>query len=161
MSGTVPVGTICMWGGNTSNVDPDWMICDGGTLDTAKYPELYKVIQDAFGHNPPAGEFYLPDLRGYFVRGVDEGAGHDPEAAERIDPVTGTKIGDAVGTYQGDAVQDHDHSYNSFPNGRGDIASGRYWKSGGANTGGVAGANTSKYETRPKNIALYYIIKVQ
>ncbi|WP_027711859.1 phage tail protein [Dickeya chrysanthemi] len=44
-----------------------WLKCNGQTFDTAKYPQLAKLY--------PAGT--LPDLRGEFIRGWDDGRGVD------------------------------------------------------------------------------------
>lgn len=44
-----------------------WLKCNGATFDTAKYPKLAKVYSSG----------KLPDLRGEFVRGWDDGRGTD------------------------------------------------------------------------------------
>lgn len=59
-----------------------WLACDGRTLDRAKYPELFAAIGTTYNPRPPEpqvkpGEFKLPDYRGYFLRGLDSGAGRD------------------------------------------------------------------------------------
>lgn len=100
--------------------------------------------------------FGIPDYRGYFLRGTDNGAGVDPDAASRTDRGDGT-TGDAVGTKQADEYKSHTHSYNQSQ-----YAAGKF--TAGANPGtdsdssiatGPAGGN----ETRPVNINVNYIIK--
>ncbi|HAL7853104.1 TPA: phage tail protein [Escherichia coli] len=48
-----------------------WLKCNGATFDKAKYPQLAKVY--------PTGK--LPDLRGVFIRGWDDGRGIDTSRA--------------------------------------------------------------------------------
>ena len=45
-----------------------------------------------------------PDLRGRFVRGVDSGAGQDPDAAKRTASALGGNTGDRVGSFQGGSI---------------------------------------------------------
>ena len=85
-----------------------------------------------------------PDMRGYFVRGLDTGGSVDP--------------GRSLATLQQDQIQDHTHTYSSF--------SGLNAAAGGGSLAGSAGATTSipnsgnhGAETRPKNVALLYCQK--
>ncbi|WP_426576356.1 tail fiber protein [Xenorhabdus stockiae] len=65
----LPVGVPVPW--PTENPPEGWLICNGETFDKGKYPKL------AFAY--PSG--ILPDLRGEFIRGLDNGRGIDPERA--------------------------------------------------------------------------------
>lgn len=49
-----------------SEVDGEWLVCDGRTVSSAEYPELFGVIGDTFTGDAavPAGSFRLPDYRG-------------------------------------------------------------------------------------------------
>jgi len=78
--GTVPVGTILPWAGDFSNTatrpSENWLLCDGSQVSQTKYNELFNVLGGANNLYPqvtPAdpGNFYLPDLRGRMVLGVD------------------------------------------------------------------------------------------
>lgn len=160
MSSDVPIGTVIMWAGQLGSLPIQWLLCDGSLKSQARFAELYKVIGTSFGGSPPAGEFYLPNLQGRFVRGVDASTKFDPDAANRVDGVTGDVVGGKVGSYQPDAVQQHTHNYEMFPNGRGGIAAGQYWDVGMSKTGGVNDARVST-ETRPANVALFYVIKAE
>ena len=91
-----------------------WIICDGASnLNTYTYRALHSVISNTYGGTAynagttdQSGEttvFTIPDLRGYFVRGIDNGAGNDPDASGR----TG---GDAVGSSQSYANASHRHN---------------------------------------------------
>ncbi len=152
-------GTIVTWGGTLANIPAGWLYCNGMQVRQTAYPNLFSVIQFNYGANPPPGMFYLPDLRGRFIRGVDDGAGRDPDVAARTDMQNTALKSSGVGSIQSHAFQTHTHLYNSFPDGSGDIASGRYWKSGAQFT---APPDPSQFqvssETRPFNAYLYYII---
>ena len=159
-------GTVVMWGGTLANIPAGWLHCDGSKVSQATYPALFNAIGDNFGVNPPQGFFYLPDLRGRFIRGVDGGAGRDPDINSRTDMQNPSLETSGVGSVQAFALQDHVHSYQIFPvpaSGNG-IAGGSYWAYGQTNTGTASAAapqtsvNVST-ETRPTNVYLYFIIK--
>jgi microcystin-dependent protein len=152
-------GSIVMWGGTSGNIPAGWLLCDGALLSQTDYPNLFAAVGFNFGANPPAGQFYLPDLRGRFIRGADDGANRDPDINQRTDMQTPSLLSTGVGSIQSHAFQNHTHGYNSFPNGRGDIADGRYWANGWANSDYVDAAlfQTSS-ETRPINAYTNFII---
>jgi hypothetical protein len=152
----VPFGTIMAYAGDTSNNgvvealrSQGWLPCDGRVYSAQDYPDLAKVIGNSFG------SLRVPDLRGRFLRGTDQGAKRDPDAGSRR-AENGGNTGDKVGSLQDDEFRQHTHQYTVFPGQRGGIASGDYWKDGGAQTG-PAGGN----ETRPKNVYVNWIIKAK
>lgn len=153
-------GTIVMWGGELANIPAGWLHCDGSKFSQAEYPALYSAIGNNFGVSASQGSFYLPDLRGRFVRGVDSSANRDPDINSRKDMQNPNLESSGVGSVQSYALQDHVHPYNNFPAGSGNIASGTYWANGPASTGQVdpSSAQVSS-ETRPMNAYLYFIIK--
>lgn len=119
---SVPVGTILPFGGNKqenpSNLPAGWLYCDGTSYAVLDYPDLFNVIGNNWGGDGGAN-FNVPDLRGYFLRGVDEGTGVDPEADSRLascqfpDPPTlPGNTGDNPGSYEPDQVGPH---MNQFP----------------------------------------------
>ena len=135
-----------------------WMFCDGRALDSAVYPELFAVIGYLYGKTG-VSSFNLPDYRGLFLRGVDAGAGMDPDSSKRLAP-TGSGASSGIGSFQCDALQTHTHTYKSVQ------------LSAPSQSGNAAGQTTSEVntstpdtparitsETRPKNIAVNYIIK--
>lgn len=93
----IPPGSILPYVG--SEAPEGWVMCDGAEFDGTdpRFEPLFEAIGNTFGGTAPL--FNVPDLRGRFLRGVDAGAGVDPDAAER----TG---GDAVGSTQGSAIVD-------------------------------------------------------
>ncbi len=153
--GIVPVGCIIPFAGNGTNLPAGWLICDGRAISRTTYKTLYESIGVIYGKGDGSTTFNLPDYRGMFLRGVDHGAGNDPDSSSRSSQAGGTATGDNVGSRQDDEFKSHNHSYTSFPNSRGDIASGRYWQAGGSTTGATGGN-----ETRPKNVYVNYLIRV-
>lgn len=96
-----PIGTIIPVAGE----------CPAGTLDTdgsavsrTTYAKLFAKIGETHGEGDGSTTFHLPDYRGRFLRGVDDGAGNDPDAASRTAMNTGGATGDNVGSVQGDAT---------------------------------------------------------
>ena len=138
-----------------------WLIANGASLLQTDYPALFTAIGTTYG-SVDSTHFTLPDLRGYFIRGLDLGRGIDG--------------GRALGTNQACSVQPHKHNSawgeaGSGPFGQSDNT-GHYgshatdtdnnwwWTSDGTPTDGspnAAGVITN--ETRPINIAMTPIIK--
>lgn len=154
-----PTGTVVMWAGAAASPPFGWLVCDGSLVSQSQFSELYAIVGNNFGSNPPPGSFYLPDLRGRFVRGQDDSTGRDPDSASRVDMQNSAlTVGDQVGSVQLHALQTHQHSYYHFPDGSGDIASGTYWTVSSDTTGNPENCNTSS-ETRPINAYLVFLIK--
>ncbi|NEQ38787.1 MAG: tail fiber protein [Okeania sp. SIO3I5] len=162
----VPIGTITAYGGVVTGSDArdlesqGWLVCDGEEHLTRDYEELYCKIGVYFGTPSRPGYFRVPDLRGRFVRGVDNGTGRDPDAADRTVSATGGNTGDRVGSFQEDAFKAHTHNFKVG----GQNGSGHY------NTVGV-GSETNIQdakmiarggsETRPINVYVNWIIKAK
>ena len=76
----VPTGTILVWAGAEGNSIPSgYLECDGDHVSSTTYSDLAAICGNTYndGQTPPSGEFFLPDLRGRFVRGWDHGRGFD------------------------------------------------------------------------------------
>lgn len=133
-----------------------YLECDGSSLDRTTYAALFAIIGVMYG-NADGTHFNLPDYRGQFLRGYDNGATNDPDAASRTDRGDGT-TGDSVGTKQDHELDEHLHTYLRHNN---TVAA---WFAFGGNTClyNQATKNTSSVggnETRPINIGVMYIIK--
>ncbi len=106
-AGPAPSGAILAFGGSAA---PDgWLICDGSAVSRTQYPSLFAAIGVAHGSGDGATTFNLPDYQGRFLRGVDHGAGRDPDAATRTAASPGGNVGDAVGSLEDDAYASHTH----------------------------------------------------
>lgn len=160
-----PTGAIIGFGGLLTS--KDWLLCDGKSYKNSDYPALAKFLNNAYGAGDSSDSFNVPMGCGYFMRGVDNGKGNDPDASSRFALFSGGSEGDKVGSYQRDALQGHWHQ--AFGAG---IASGNGYNLGGVSasnvnlsgvrdpiTDGVNGAPRVSSETRAKNFSVYFYIK--
>lgn len=139
-----------------------WMACDGREMLIARYRELYAALGCLYGGDFARGIFNLPDLRGMFLRGVDDGAGVDPDLDQRRRP-DGSPGYAGVGSLQWDALQVHQHDY-SEPAGStvsGDAVAACNLPVQRQQTSDPVSGRVSAHETRPRNMAAYYIIRVE
>jgi len=117
MSDLYPIGAVAAFAGAspTTTSQDAWLHCDGASLSNSdpKYQALFKIIGYTYGGSEAAGVFHVPDYRGQFLRGTDDGSGADPDVARRRrhadefprdDGTLAEPVGDAVGTVQGDAL---------------------------------------------------------
>ena len=159
-----PVGCIMIW--PTSTIPTNWLECNGQSVSQSLYPQLYAVMTT------------LPDLRGVFVRGFDNGRGTDTNRT--------------LGSLQAHAYQSHTHqvtgSTSSYTHSHTYLDSYYYDETTNPPTltpqGDQTGNNLdqgrttssdthshtinitsqpsgSAAETRPVNVALIYIIKAK
>jgi microcystin-dependent protein len=164
---TVPAGTVMAFAGEKANIPAGWLLCDGREVSRTQYQDLFLAIGIANGAGNTATTFHLPDYRGRFLRGVDDGAGRDPDKGGRTAPAVSGGVpsgytGDNVGSVQGDALKIHGHG-----NTRGNNEF--LYTSGGPGSeitpGGTGMQRTSiaptgdSTESRPKNINVFWIIK--
>lgn len=163
----VPPGSLFYTLGDV--VPPGFLEPNGGVISRAAYPELFAVIGTSYGAGNGSTTFNLPDLRGEFLRILDNGRGVDPTRVR--------------GTIQSPMVQFHKHvvpfGTSKIPTPESGVApfgstqsAGRYgvdrdaWDAfwphtndgsffgGAVNNSGIMGN-----ETRPRNVALMAILK--
>lgn len=152
-----PPGAIIMYGGSTAPAG--YLLCDGTSYLKATYPDLYSAIGNAFG-TADGTHFNVPDMRGQFPRGVDSGAGRDPDAAFRTAMNPGGNTGDNVGSIQPDDLESHAHS---IPARAGSPGSAVNELLPNNSTGSIIAEftyATGGNETRPTNAYVNFIIKV-
>lgn len=104
-----PIGTVVAFAGDASGDRSQlevqgWLPCDGAAVSRTTYKLLFEVISTLHGDGDGASTFNLPDYRGQFLRGVDAGAGRDPDASRRYAPMGGGATGDSVGSVQSRAT---------------------------------------------------------
>ena len=152
----VPIGTVLA---NAGSVLPKGFLnCYGGTAKIADYPQLAAHLGNTYGV-ATATDFYLPDLRGYFIRGLDNGRGVD---ANRV---LGSSQLDALQNMIGDVViiksmvLSATGAFSAWSTGAqpycGTSASAGINQNVRFNASNVARTST---ETRPVNVAMNYII---
>ena len=166
----VPTGAIVAW--PSATLPSGWVECRGQS--TSSYPALAAIV----GSN-------IPDLRGEFIRGWDNGrsvdSGRSIRAAqgEAYKSHNHTTVAVGAHTHSIGAVGNHTHSYyNRNIRDDGDTDSSTDIADNGSTTRntGAAGSHSHSMgnagshnhtinssggsETRPRNIALMYIIKL-
>lgn len=70
-----PVGEVCYFARTTAPTG--WLKANGAAISRTAYADLFAVIGTTFGAGDRVNTFNLPDLRGEFVRGWDDGRGVD------------------------------------------------------------------------------------
>lgn len=129
-----------------------WLKCNGAALSRTTYSTLFAAIGVVFGAGDGSTTFNIPDLRGEFVRGLDDGRGVD--------------IGRTIGSSQADSFKSHTHTADGWSAAQtfsvyDGVIDGSY-NAGGSDRNYVQNPVTSATgdtETRPRNIALLYCIK--
>lgn len=105
--GLAPSGAVVAFAGGTA--PEGWLLCDGSAVSRTQYASLFAAIGTAHGSGDGATTFQLPDYRGRFLRGVDDGQKRDPDALTRTAAAPGGNAGDAVGSLEDDAFASHTH----------------------------------------------------
>ena len=119
-----------------------WLKCNGAAVSRTTHAALFAAIGTRFGAGDGSTTFNLPDMRGEFIRGWDDGRGVDG--------------GRALGSAQGDMLKSHSHGYQrGFSSGM-DGGGYQVWRvdNNKVNTDASGG-----HETRPRNVALLVCIK--
>lgn len=75
----VPAGMIAEFA--TATAPTGYLVCDGSPRSRTAYADLFAVIGTTWGAGDGTTTFNLPDLRGVFRRGWDNGRGLDPSRA--------------------------------------------------------------------------------
>jgi microcystin-dependent protein len=172
----VPTGSVHMMA--TTTAPSGYLKCDGSAISRTTYAALFTIIGTTWGAGNGSSTFNLPDLRGEFVRGWDDGKGTDS--------------GRSFASSQGDQNKQHNHSATStssvtdpghfhnllYNNGSFGGSSGAVTPRGdntpttpgidnriSTKTTGITVststtvANQGGNEARPRNIAMMYVIK--
>ena len=183
---SVPTG--CVFCRAAASVPAGYLECNGAAVSRSTYSALFAVIGTTYGSGNGSSTFNLPDLRGEFVRGFDNGRGVDS--------------GRSINNPQGSANQSHNHSYGNngitvsganhahnirrislqpsvlnvgitlgsgqsyqvgYANNDSGNGSGPVQNSGNLSMSGSVGItinNTGGNEARPRNVAMMYIIRI-
>jgi len=135
----MPVGTIISYGGSTNSFPLGWLLCDGSTFDQTQYPELYKELGQSNK---------LPNLSGYFLRGLDTSGTIDPNGAGR-----------KILSVQGDEFASHTHVVKHMAQPpSGEIFAAGDWPAVPGVQDVTSESAGNGNETRPKNVAVLYLI---
>lgn len=91
--GMVPSGAVLYFAGRTAPAG--WLKANGAAVSRTAYAALFAAIGTTYGAGDGRSTFNLPDLRGEFLRGWDDGRGVD--------------TGRVFGSAQAHALQSHQH----------------------------------------------------
>ncbi len=136
-----PSGTVIWHAG--SSAPAGYLKANGAAVSRTAYAALFAAIGTTYGSGDGRTTFNLPDLRGEFIRGWDDGRGIDN--------------GRALGSSQSDEFKSHTHggvAVKALDSDRGGAPS-LFSIDGLGQTEAAGGA-----ETRPRNIALLACIKI-
>lgn len=144
----VPSGAVSAFAMETA--PSGWLSADGTAVSRATYSNLFSAIGTTYGAGDGTTTFNLPDLRGEFIRGFDDGRGVDS--------------GRTFGSTQADEFKSHNHDMYVDVTSTGDRLT--ISDTAGTDEGGLASTrgkawmlNSGGTETRPRNIAMNYCIK--
>lgn len=162
-----PTGAIMTFA--MSAAPAGWLYCNGQQVSRTTYAGLFSVIGTSYGIGNGTTTFNVPDLRGEFIRGWDDGRNIDKNRTFRstqkgtitiVDPNLNSN--NVAGIYSA-----YEYNSDQFAAEAGyDIIntadySGVYRSSvGGVGFGALNTNGFGQGATRPRNIALYYCIKV-
>ena len=147
----VPTGLVGAFARNSAPTG--WLKANGAAVSRTTYEALFAAIGTTFGAGDGSTTFNLPDLRGEFVRGWDDGRGLDS--------------GRAFASVQGSQNLAHRHGADYVDPTEGGSYVNRMAR--GVSTGGSPGSTSNGAdvgilpdggsEARPRNIALLFCIK--
>lgn len=142
----VSPGAVMHFARNTAPTG--WLKANGAAVSRTTYSALFAAIGTTFGAGDGFNTFNLPDLRGEFLRGWDDGRGID--------------AGRAFGSFQADELKSHLHYTPTITRSSFDSTGGEYGYGQDSPSGTGPNVNTSAVggsETRPRNRALLTCIK--
>lgn len=155
----VPVGAIIPYFGAETPEQlaaRGWLLCDGRPIpETDRFAPIRRMMLEARNEYHESvisagGTIRTPDLRGMFLRGLNDGQTDE----RRADP----EAGRTLGHFQADNFMAHSHQINRF-----DAAQNAY---GGPHVSGFGKEPVPEstsivggLETRPKNVAVRFIIR--
>lgn len=168
-------GMTIMW--PSSTVPTGYLECAGQAISRITYANLFAVIGESFGAGNGTSTFNLPDMRGEFARGWDHGRGVDAGrnlASHQVDDFKGhghvasssaagghthsTRVGGDNNSVRGatptNAITMSEAAADAAPTGTGQI------ESAGEHGHIITVNNTGGAETRPRNVAWMFIIKI-
>ena len=170
----VPPGAVLPFAMSTAPTG--WLKCNGGEYlktDT-RYAALFAAIGNIYGQTNGTGgagttHFRVPDLRGEFVRGWDDGRAVDSGRGFGSSQADDFKMHNHSATSSSSGDHNHSYSVPGFQRGGGDgdldpnerqgSDQGRTTGNAGNHSHTITIGSTGGTETRPRNIALLYCIK--
>lgn len=127
-----------------------WMYANGDSLQDQKSPlaTFMKLNNQNWYDDELVNKdvAHVPNLQGAFLRSIDsEKGGRDPDKVRKI------------GNYQGDSFAKHHHDFGTSTQCTEDFRGAQIPKPGGSS---FSTTDQGGDETRPKNVALYFYVRV-
>ena len=143
INAAVPAGAVLYFAMATEPTG--WLKANGAAVSRTTYAALFAAIGTRYGAGNGSTTFNLPDLRGEFLRGFDDGRGIDS--------------GRAIGTWQDSDNKRHTHDVNGYTNVNSGFPSVFFDDSGGDSPRTLISEPSGGTESRPRNIAMLACIK--
>ena len=147
----VPVGIPFPWPADTAPAG--WFKCNGAAFSTITYPKLALVYPNGV----------LPDLRGEFIRGWDDGRGADPARgilSKQKATLVGGKDDDNANSNISFLSNGQSIDYGSDPILFSNYPGAILLYSNNTSSASFTGASTNSFSvTRPRNVAFNYIVR--
>lgn len=175
----IPPGITLAFAGKS--IPTGWLLCDGRFYERTTHPELFEAIGNTYGSS--GSRFKVPDLRNQFIRGMGE-SGRSLGSTQDDSFITHTHLAESVGVddhfhtlnidntffniQQPTRIFNHDIGPPGHRNHRTilfvDFVQGETNQEGDHVHDVVVSNNKNSFEaeeleTRPRNMALYFIIK--
>lgn len=148
----IPVGTVFMLFHNPTTVPNGYLKLEGQEVDKTTYQSLWSIYGTTYGASTDPNKFKLPDMRGRFARGFDNGSGLD--------------TGRVFGSAQLDELKSHKHTSTYQYQKANATPDDNNWSHPALGDGGSFITktfsdvnNTGGAETRPKNLTCIFIVK--
>ena len=156
---SLPAGSLIYYAGSVAPAG--YLEANGALLSRAPYAKLFAAIGIIYNAGDGSTNFGLPDLRGEFIRGWDNGRGID--------------AGRLIGSWQGDAIRNITGTFGGYTANNWDRRSGAFTSDLGTFAGPQSvdnlneGQNTTTFdaskvvptanENRPRNVSALICIK--
>lgn len=148
----IPVGTTFMLFHNPPNAPDGYLKLEGQDVSKITYQALWNIYGTTYGTSADPNNFKLPDTRGIFPRGFDNGRGLD--------------AGRVFGSYQADELKSHKHTSTYQYQKSNATPDDQNWDHPAVADGGTFltrtftdGNLTGGSETRSKNLTCIFIVK--
>lgn len=172
----IPVGTINMYVGASSDIPSGWLLCNGAAVSRTTYDALYNVIDSKYGVGNGSSTFNIPDFvtSNKFPRSASNDAGrgttggsstHTLTSAESGSPAHNHAITDPGHTHQiGTPTNSNANSTNTLTegtNGRMDLGRITGSSATGITVNNSSAVNASSpHENKPPFVDVHFIIAV-
>jgi phage-related tail fiber protein len=166
-TGSVPSGSVMMFAMSTAPTG--WLKANGAAVSRTTYAALFAAIGTTFGAGDGATTFNVPELRGEFLRGWDDGRAVDTGRVfgsaqlDQMQRITGEGGADVWGRRSGTPVSTGAITMVTGPNqlfaGTGSSATFSRLQFDSADSPSARASSTTSGETRSRNVALLACIK--